>query len=157
MSNGAAYQAMLRVEKQRDDERDRACELEKRLKGILCTTHLKHGDRGNDCILCALERAEGQLESALLAAYTEDTERLASSRAMQIEIENRDLQVANDRLQKERDHLLERQDAHLRLIAHMSRESIDEKEAKELRGQMAALIAEVGTLRSRVEELEKKR
>ena len=67
------------------------------------------------------------------------------------------LQDEYEAVREERDHLLERQDAHLRLIAHMSKESIDEREAKELRGQMATLIAEVGTLRSRIEELERRR
>lgn len=43
-----------------------------------------------------------------------------------------------------------RRDEHLRLISNMSRESISPEEAEELRGQIASLIAEVGTLRNRI-------
>lgn len=45
-------------------------------------------------------------------------------------------------------HLQSRQEEHLKLIALMSKESISPDEAGELRKQMGALIAEVGTLRA---------
>lgn len=47
-----------------------------------------------------------------------------------------------------------RHQKHLRLIRTMSSESVSPEEATELRGQIAALIAEVGTLRSRPTEIQ---
>ena len=51
------------------------------------------------------------------------------------------------------ERLRSRRDEHLRLIRTLSVESIPEGEADELRGQIAALIAEVGTLRAERAEM----
>lgn len=48
------------------------------------------------------------------------------------------------------DYLKERQKSHLRLIRKLSMDSITPEEATDLRGQIASLIAEVGTLRARL-------
>lgn len=48
---------------------------------------------------------------------------------------------------KEIAELREAQQRHLGLIRHMTEESVTPEEAQELRGQIASLIAEVGTLR----------
>lgn len=57
-----------------------------------------------------------------------------------------------DALRRERDGLLERRDELLAVIARLGRDSIMTSEADELRGQIATLIAEVGTLRARLRE-----
>ena len=62
------------------------------------------------------------------------------------------LRIERDALCAEVERLRERQQEHLRLIRTISTEAIPEGEADELRGQIAALIAEVGTLRSAIKE-----
>lgn len=50
-------------------------------------------------------------------------------------------------------NLEKRREVHLKLIRRLSENAISPEEATELRRQIAALIAEVGTLRARVLEL----
>jgi hypothetical protein len=47
-------------------------------------------------------------------------------------------------------YLEKRRDSHLRTIRRLSMDAITPEEAAELRGQIASLIAEVGTLRARL-------
>lgn len=66
-------------------------------------------------------------------------------------------QVCVAELEAERDALLLRRDELLALVARVSRETPLPGEADELRRQVAALVAEVGTLRARIAELEAER
>lgn len=60
-------------------------------------------------------------------------------------------------LEAENEQLEERQREHLKLIRRLSTESVTPEEAEEQRGQIAALIAEVGTLRKQLGDVTKDR
>lgn len=65
-------------------------------------------------------------------------------------IDNASLAIFN--LCKYVQHLETRQQVHLELIRDLSKHAISQEEAAEQRGQIAALTAEVGTLRSALRE-----